>query len=124
MEKTMHYERLELHLAAQPLSRKHAKAIKAAGGSYSECRGDQRKRFVHVPVSERDLIDELVRTYTDGPKVTIVARGGDAFRHPAWVVVQYVNPKSDVEAPIAQFERKHATAYANADARGLINRHP
>lgn len=117
------YDKLELHLAALPLSRRHSKLIKACGGKYSECRSPYaNKRFVTVPAAERTLIDELVRTYRNGPKMTMIARGGvrGYDNRPAWVVVQYVDPTADM-APTEQFARKLADAYVQATQRGLIS---
>ena len=89
------YDNLELHLAALPLSRKHAQQIKAACGSYSACRSPYAsKRFVLVPASERALIDDLVRAYPSyDHKVTMIARGERGSLHglPSWVVVQEVS---------------------------------
>jgi hypothetical protein len=121
---TATYDKLELHLAPVPLSRAHAKRIKACGGRYSECRSAySNRRYVTVPTSEAGLalIDELVRTYRAGTKMTMIARGGvQGFdSRPAWVVVQYVDPTLD-EPPFEQFARKFVKAYVDAIARGII----
>src|SRR4051812_16176803 len=90
----MKYDKVELHLSPAPLSRAHAKQIKACGGTYSECRSPYaNKRFVTVPVTERGLIDNLARNYFNGKRMTMIARGGvDGFdNRPAWVVVQYID---------------------------------
>ena len=118
---TATYDRLELHLAPLPLSRTHAKRIKACGGRYSQCRSPYaNRRYVTVPTTEPGLalIDELVRTYRNGTQTTMIARGGDD-RRPTWVNVQYVNPALD-EPPFNQFARKFVKTYVQATARGLI----
>ena len=120
---TAPYDNLELHLAAVPLSRKHAQRIKACCGSYSKCLSHYaNRRYVLVPASERALIDDLARTYSGwGGKVTMIARAerGNLHNLPAWVVVQEVNSMLDT-SPTDQFERSYAAAYANAVKRGII----
>lgn len=121
---TATYDKLELHIAPVPLSRAHAKRIKACGGKYSECLSPYAsKRFVTVPTTEVGLalVDELIRTYRLGTKMTVIARGGvqGYDNRPAWVVVQYVDPTLD-EPPFEQFARKFVKAYVEATARGII----
>lgn len=120
----MTYDKVELHLSAAPLSRAHAKRIKACGGTYSECRSAYaNKRFVTVPATERGLIEELVRTYFNGKRMTMIARGGVVGfdNRPAWVVVQYVDdPVMCGKDAVEQFERGYAKAYAQAVERGII----
>jgi len=117
------YTHLELHLAALPLSRKHAKAVMTARGERSTIRGYRSARYVTLPATERELIDELVRTYPcpsgHNPRhgTAIVARGGDSAE-PAWVVVQYVVP-SDQMGASEQFERLYTKALAQAVSRGI-----
>lgn len=115
------YERLELHLAAVPLSRKHAEAIKKARGDKTSARGNRSARFVTLPASERDLIDELVREYGTGTKsgTTIVARGGNTYGAPAWVTVQHVAPKGQLGAS-EQFAVLYNSAREQAIKLGTI----
>jgi hypothetical protein len=122
------YTHLELHLAAVPLSRKHARALKKITDAKKNRMGGSFARYVTLPASERDLIDDLVRSYpcrvngSGGRKGTaIVARGGNTHGEPAWVSVQYVAPIGEGEAgPSAQFERLHAEARAQAVERGIL----
>jgi hypothetical protein len=118
----MTYDKVELHLSAAPLSRAHAKRIKACGGTYSECRSPYATtRFVTVPAAERDLIDTLVRSYFNNSKrMTMIARGTVGIQ-PPWVTVQYVSdPVMSGKDAFEQFERGYAKAYAQAVRRGII----
>ena len=59
---------------------KLAKAIKAAGGSFSSVRGDRSYRFINLPITDetRSLLDDLVRTYgTDDRRggTTVIVEG-------------------------------------------------
>ena len=66
---------VEIHANSLPtFVPKFGKRVKAAGGTYSECRGDSRHRFVRLPWGARDLIDEIARTHNDGPKTTLIVR--------------------------------------------------
>jgi len=119
----MTYTSLELHLAAVPLSRKHAKAIVACGGKAKALRSHySHQRFVTVPATERALVDELVRTYPNPQSnkrgTVIVARGGD-YREPSWVSVQYVNAQGTMGAS-EQFAVLYASAHAQAVERGIL----
>ena len=117
----MKYDKLELHLAALPLSRAHAKRIKACGGTYSAVRSPYaNRRYVTVPASECDLINDLVVTY-GSKKTTMIARGGvEGYdNRPAWVTVQYVDPRFG-DPPVTQFESAYTKAYDNAVQRGII----
>lgn len=109
------YRTIELHLDSSPLSHSQTRRIKAAGGKYSECRGYVRKRFVTVPASEIDLINELVRTHGGE---TMIARDDDKL--PSWVIVQHVDPEA-TEPPILQFIRLYQAAKRNAHERGIIS---
>lgn len=57
--------RLELQLNPTPLTPADSRAIKRAGGSYSECRGYQDTRFVYIPFTHegRALVDGLLERY-------------------------------------------------------------
>jgi hypothetical protein len=117
------YEVLELHLAGVPLSRKHAEAIKKVVGKTRRSSGFAR--FVTLPASERELIDNLVRSYPcpqgNGSKkgTCIVARGGTTYGEPAWVSVQYVASEGQLGAS-KQFEVLYASARALAVKRGIL----
>lgn len=117
----MTYDKVELHLSATPLSRADAKYIKACGGTYSECRSPYATtRFVTVPATERGLINDLVRDYFNGKRMTMIARGG-VDNCPAWVNVQYVaDPVLCGKDAVEQFEQGYAKAYAQAVKRGII----
>jgi len=67
--------RIELHLSSAPL-KGFAKKIKAAGGRYSECRGDSNfKRFVTIPTAEVELADALISA-VGHKRTTAVVRCG------------------------------------------------
>jgi hypothetical protein len=114
------YKKLELHLPPKALSHPHVRRIKACGGTYGDTRGNVSIRFVHLPATEIDLINDLVRkqAYPFTRQITMVARGIDGDI-PTWIVVQHVDPHSH-EAPIAQFQRKFNAALRRAQLRGLI----
>jgi hypothetical protein len=47
--------------------------VKACGGRYSDIRGrGAGHRFVTVPFTERDLIDQIMQRFGSGPKITMV----------------------------------------------------
>ena len=90
---------LEIHCSTDALGSSLSRRIKAAGGRYSECRGDAHKRFVHVPITELDLADEVIRTHgyperregakrsDDRTHVTVIFRHHRTERYAAGVVV-------------------------------------
>lgn len=54
----------------------HGARVKAAGGRYSDIRGRTAShRYVHLPFSERELIDEIMVRYSTGPKRIINVTG-------------------------------------------------
>ena len=53
---------IELHLNATPLTRAESKAIKAAGGAFSICRGYASTRYVTLSLDCKALIDRLTLT--------------------------------------------------------------
>ena len=83
---------VELHLSAcSTLPKRFGKKIKAAGGRYSECRGDVSRRYVTLPIEGNEaLIDTLCAEYfapshlSKTPGMTVVFRGGSEPRLPAW----------------------------------------
>jgi hypothetical protein len=69
----MEYKNVELHLSpSTEFTRKYGKKVKAVGGNYSQVRGNSFQRFVTVPASEKELIDNLV---TEFPKRNSNERG-------------------------------------------------
>jgi hypothetical protein len=80
---------VEMHLSgSSDFTRKGwGKKVKAAGGRYSECRGDATERYVTVPLIEEDLIGDLLCLFPSWKKTTIVFRGIATWRPNAWVVV-------------------------------------
>lgn len=69
---------LELQLSTNPdLPKRFGKQIKACGGRYKHARGyDAYRRFVVIPLSETQLIDNLVDNFGTGKKTTVILRGG------------------------------------------------
>lgn len=74
----------ELHLSANPdMPKRQGALVKSVGGRYSECRGYNDTRFVHLPNTEagREIADLLLRTYpgrtSNNAKATaVILRGG------------------------------------------------
>jgi hypothetical protein len=115
------YTELELHLDAMPLSRSHIKRIKEAGGRYSHARSIYAsKRFVTLPAVERALINELVIVHPGLKLTTMIARGNGTDGLPSWIVVQQIDSRRIMEAPIDQFERKYRSALKQARERGIV----
>jgi len=80
---------VELHLSKdQQFTRYYARRVKEAGGHYSRARKHDSKRYVHVPITETKLINDLLKKFRNGNATTCVFRGGKVSRLPAWVVVQ------------------------------------
>lgn len=114
--------KVEMHLSVNAeLPKRFGTRIKAAGGEYSTCRGYTTKRFVTVPISETELINELMAAYgrrfeDDTQKITVIFRGG--FRETGRIV-QYARQGSTVEAAFAKFDRsfteRDAQTMASAD---------
>ena len=58
------YSNVELHVVDHgELPKLFGKAIKEAGGSYTECRGYQHVRYVDIPTARPDLIDAVCRRF-------------------------------------------------------------
>lgn len=90
-----------------------------AHGRFSPARGNCCYRFVHLPVSEHKLVDELLREFPAGPyKTVVVFRGGGAERLPSWAVVQYV-PRG-TERGFAHAVDRFDKARQQAINRGII----
>jgi hypothetical protein len=102
---------VELHLSTDSdLPKKYGKAIKAAGGRYSEARGTGcLHRYVHLPNTARKLINTLVAEFgfwhgaRSNDKVTMIARPA-RDKLPTHVAVGGVTKAC--EDPIDSFERK------------------
>lgn len=112
---------IEIHANTAPefTSRGYGRKVKSAGGSYSSVRGDKLNRYVHVPLTHPDLIDEIISEFGGHRKTTVVFRGGDTHKIPAWVIVQYIPAGfqgSPIEKAVDGFNRE----YKNALSRGLI----
>ena len=101
---------VELHLMTNPeLPKKFGRAIKAAGGSYSEARGTGcMHRYVTLPSTQRGLINTLVREFgfwhgaRSNDTVAMLARGMYE-KLPAPVAVRSI--AKAVEDPMDSFER-------------------
>jgi len=115
---------IELHLRTDSsLPKKYGRAIKGAGGKYSEARGmSATRRFVELPSEARDLIDTLVREYgflesaRRNDTMTMIARFKAGARVPSNVSVVYI--MKCVDNPMATFEAKVATRIVTARANG------
>ena len=58
------YAYVELHVTDHgELPKLFGKAIKDAGGKYTECRGHQTRRYVDIPTTHTDLIDAVCRRF-------------------------------------------------------------
>lgn len=97
---------IEFHFWADTkFPKQFGQRVKSIGGRYSECRGDQTTRYVHVPTGDRhhaDLIDEMVKAnaanYSIKPKVVVVMRGDLDFEGlPSNLVV--MNVPAGLESP-------------------------
>jgi len=118
---------IELHLSGNPeFTRKYGQKVKAAGGRYSECRGDSSIRFVHLPLSCGDLANKLIREYGQtrrgNGRATIIFRGKcESFREShvhASVVVQEVS--KDSADPVSDGYASFRKAFAQAFPASLI----
>jgi hypothetical protein len=85
-------EEIELHLSPEPTftNKGFGKRVVKAGGRFSHARGNREKRFVHVPINEVKLIEDLLELFPTYKKTTVVFRGPNSYRLPSWVCVQYV----------------------------------
>jgi hypothetical protein len=110
---------LQLSATSEFTRRGFGRKVVRANGRFLPARGDASYRFVHLPVCEQNLIDELVRKFPGGPyKTTMVFRGGNAGRLPAWAVVQYVPRGTDraFEHAVDKFDK----ARQQAISRGVV----
>lgn len=112
----------ELHLnPSSEFAKKFGKKVKAAGGTYSSCRGYCDTRYVTVPSACVELIDALLAAYPDpcsgrrGRRGTCaVLRPPSYFSGPAWVVVQYGKTAAELESGVER-------AAAHAVKRGYLS---
>jgi hypothetical protein len=115
---------VELHLLTNPdLPKKYGKAIKAAGGRYSEARGTGcMHRYVNIPNTARALINTLVAEFgfwhgaRSNDKVTMIAR---PYRDKLPPPVSVGGVTKACEDPIDSFERKLARKVLEARANGI-----
>jgi len=115
---------LELHLNARPeFVKALGKRVKAAGGKYSHARGYADCRFVTIPATEIELIDECLRRFPGGTSrvgTCVIGRGDEMHRLPSWVVVQRVEHGTRSGSVI--FVEKFARSYFDAESRGLVTK--
>jgi hypothetical protein len=114
---------IELHLSSHnDLVKRYGKAIKAAGGAYSACRGHRTTRYLTLPLRDdtRTLINALVNAY-GGPKTTMIARGTSVAGSMSWMDVHYVR-KSD-DDPVGTFLGLYWEAIQSAVDRDLCDLH-
>jgi len=107
--------------------KKFGKKVKAAGGSYSECRGHQSTRFVTLPCEQEALINEIWAAFggwertnkKSGEKMgtMVVTLPGGYSSLPAWVTVHDV-AMTDPD-PAYALRCKLALALMHARERGL-----
>jgi hypothetical protein len=122
---------IQLHLARYsgrvPLPKRYGKQIKALGGEYTECRGNQSTRYVNLPWTEdgRDMAKLLVAQYGAGGQGTpIVIRGIDMsgieeVYIQAWMEVFHVH--REVEDPMGDLLKKFQATWSQALHRGVIH---
>lgn len=110
---------VEIHCTNDPdLPRKLGAKIRETGGDYTEARGHTHKRYVSLPNTARDLIDEVVRTYgmTERQQVWVKGRllpvgcvtmivrpSAEHGDPPAPLAVAHIPPRT--ASPIAKLER-------------------
>ena len=110
----------ELHLSpSAEFTKKFSKKVKAAGGTYSACRGYCDRRYVTVPSTCVELIDALLAAYPagrtrHGRDTCAVLRTSSHFSRPSWVVVQHGETAAQLESGIER-------AAAHAVKRGYIS---
>ena len=97
---------VDIHACADPeFTRRFGKRVKAAGGDYSHARGNQCTRFVTVPITEPEMIDEIVAAYPHYKKTTVIfngmaVRAGNA--HAPWSV-QHVATGETIKSAWSRF---------------------
>jgi len=114
---------VELHLSHSPdLPRVFGKKVKAAGGTYTACRGHRRSRSVTLPFTPDTyaLINVLVRAYGNR-KTAMIALGTRVSGSMAWMNVHYVSREE--QEPATVFLDRYWKAVQQAVDRGLCNIH-
>lgn len=111
--------RFELHVDATAVDRlpaRFGRQLKAAGGTYSQCRGGRTTRYVEVPNTRegRAVADAILRAHCLGDASTVITRGVGR-NLPAWVTVH--KARSTGEALL-----RLGTMLARAARRGIIDR--
>ncbi|WP_327210393.1 hypothetical protein [Rhizobium leguminosarum] len=67
------YKSVVLHLSPlADFTRQFGDAVRAAGGKYSDVRGNATHRFVTLPAGCDDLLDRIVAAFPHGAKTTLV----------------------------------------------------
>lgn len=109
---------IELQLSPEPTftNKGFGKRVINAGGRFSQARGYTEKRFVHVPITEVKLIEDLLELFPTYKKTTVVFRGYGYDNLPSWVNVQYV--PNDQENPLAHVIEKRNKALETAKRKG------
>jgi hypothetical protein len=110
---------LQLSPSSEFTRRGLGRKVVRANGRFSPARGDRSYRFVHLPVGEHKLVDQLVREFPGGPwNTTIVFRGGNTGRLPAWAVVQHAPRGTDraFAHAVGEFDK----ARQQAIKRGIV----
>jgi hypothetical protein len=111
-------EEIELHLSPEATftNKGFGKRVINAGGRFSQARGYTEKRFVHVPISEVKLIEDLLDLFFTYKRTTVVLRGSGHDNLPSWVNVQYV--PNDQPNPLAYVIEKRNKALETAKRKG------
>lgn len=99
---------IELHLNAAPLTRAESKAIKAASGAFSVCRGYASTRYVTLSLDHEPLIDRLIAAHGSSIKRAAVFRAPGCDPRPSWVVVHYFTSATTLADLWQSYERASA----------------
>lgn len=76
------YKTVCLHISPVPdFTRQFGEAVKAAGGKYSDVRGNARERFVTLPYGSDELVDRIVTAFPRGNKTAMVVEGFSTEEH-------------------------------------------
>jgi len=114
---------VEMHFSSyNDLVKRFGRKIKAAGGTYTACRGRRTTRTVCLSLRDdtRALINALVNAY-GGPKTPMIARGTGVRGSMAWMDVHYVHKNDD--DPVGTFLGLYWQAVRQAMDRGICNIH-
>lgn len=67
------YKSVVLHISPLPdFTRQFGDSVRAAGGKYSDVRGNATHRFVTLPAGCDELVDRIVAAFPHGAKTTLV----------------------------------------------------